>query len=303
MTEQSPKPVVVAVGHDPFDGALAFAAREAALAGAGVRLVHAVHNAPVGPRLAPPSDAELERIGRQVLDAAVDHARGVLDGVPVSSELRVGGIVPSIIEMAEDASMIVLQRRDLSALKRIVTSSKSSSVAAHAQVPVVSVPPGWSPDPEGARRITVGIDSPYRTGQVLSTALAEARSQGATLHVLHAWSASQPHADLVIAGTGTDSWVSETSDHVRAAINALGDEAADVSVEVEVRSIYPADALIAASRKTDLLILGRHDPLLPIGSHLGPIARAVLRDAECPVMLVDPGSKRRWKRRSWGAAH
>ena len=43
MTEQNPNPVVVAVGHDPIDAALAFAAGEAARAGCGLHLVHAVH--------------------------------------------------------------------------------------------------------------------------------------------------------------------------------------------------------------------------------------------------------------------
>lgn len=300
MTEKSPKPVVVAVGHDPFDGALAFAVAEATRAGCGVRLVHAVNHLPVGPRLAPPSDRELEEAGRQVLDAAYEHARGIVGAVPLTTDLHVGGVVPGIIEMAEDARMIVLERRDLAAVKRIVTSSKSTSVAARARVPVVSVPSGWSSDSTGV--VTVGIDSPERSDHVLRAAIAEARERGATLRVLHAWSPATTHANLVMSWTGDETWVGLTGDQLRTTIDELGDEVADLPLEIEVRALYPADALHAASKRSDLVVLGRHDPLLPLGSHLGPIARAVLREAECPVMLVDPGSSRRWKRRSWHAS-
>jgi hypothetical protein len=35
-------------------------------------------------------------------------------------------------------------------------------------------------------------------------------------------------------------------------------------------------------------VVARRDPLVPFGSHLGPIVRQVLREAECPVMVVEP---------------
>ena len=56
-------------------------------------------------------------------------------------------------------------------------------------------------------------------------------------------------------------------------------------------------------RTSHLLVLGRHDPAIPIGSHLGPVARAVLRDAACPVLLADPRPRthRPTHRRSPGA--
>src|SRR6185503_4792302 len=42
MTEQNPMPIVVAVGDDSIDSALAFAAAEAVASGCGVHLLHAV---------------------------------------------------------------------------------------------------------------------------------------------------------------------------------------------------------------------------------------------------------------------
>ena len=38
----------------------------------------------------------------------------------------------------------------------------------------------------------------------------------------------------------------------------------------------------------ELVVVGRHDPRTPLGSHLGPVARAVLAGAGCPVLLANP---------------
>ncbi|HRD59830.1 MAG TPA: universal stress protein, partial [Nocardioides sp.] len=37
---------------------------------------------------------------------------------------------------------------------------------------------------------------------------------------------------------------------------------------------------------SDLLVLGRRHHLLPLGTHLGPVARAALDHASCPVLIT-----------------
>jgi nucleotide-binding universal stress UspA family protein len=300
MTEQNPNPIVVAVGHDPIDEALAFAGGEAVRSGCGIHLVHVVHVLPQRPEMPPVAETELERAGRRALNAALERAGDIVEGVPVTAELRAGGVVPRLVDMAEDARMIVLERRDLSSMMRVVTRSVSSGVAARARVPVVSVPSHWSP----ARThgdfptVTVGVDVPERAGTVLRVAAAEAKSRGAVLHVLHTWTFPVVYDDIILTRTESEDWAARAKAELKAAIDTLGGDFAGVPVKIEARHAYPADALIEASRETDLLVIGRHDPLVPIGSHLGPIARAVLREAECPVLLVDPRPTRRWRRHS-----
>ena len=36
------------------------------------------------------------------------------------------------------------------------------------------------------------------------------------------------------------------------------------------------------------MVVGRHDTVMPVGSHMGPVARAVLSASACPVLLADP---------------
>jgi universal stress protein family protein len=56
----------------------------------------------------------------------------------------------------------------------------------------------------------------------------------------------------------------------------------------EVRWGHAVDVLVEASESSSLLVVARRDPFLPIGSHLGPVVRQLLKDAACPVMVVEP---------------
>jgi nucleotide-binding universal stress UspA family protein len=301
MTEQNPKPIVVAVGQEPIDGGLSFAAGEAARAGCGLHLVHVVHHLLVsGPPNVLITETSVEQIGRQTLDAALERAHDLVEGVPVTSELRVGAVVPTLVDVANDSRMIVLERRDSSSLMRVVTRSVSSGVAARAHVPVVSVPTHWSRTRTRGDlpTVTVGLDVVERAEPVLCAAAAEARSRGAVLHVLHTWTFPSAYDDIILSRTENEEWTARATAEIQTAIEALGDDFAGLPVQIVARHARPADALIEASPETDLLVVGRHDPLVPIGSHLGPIARAVLREVECPVMLVDPRHARGWRPRA-----
>jgi nucleotide-binding universal stress UspA family protein len=301
MNEQNPKPIVVAVGNDPFDAALAFAAGEAVRARCGLHLVHVVHHLLAqGPPNVLVTESDVERVGRQVLNVALERAGDVVEGVPVTAELVIGGVVPTLVDVAGDARMIVLQRRDLSSMMRVVTRSVSSGVAARARVPVVSVPTSWSPGRIHGDfpTVTVGVDVPERAGPVLRAAAAEARSRGAVLRVLHTWSFPSAYDDIILTRNESEDWAGRATAEIQTEIDMLGDEVAGVPAQVEARHAYAADALIEASRETAMLVIGRHDPPVPIGSHLGSIARAVLREAACPVLLVDPRPAHGWSRRS-----
>ena len=287
---QNPRPVVVAVGNDPVDSALQYAVAAALREGCGVHLLHAVHVVPTGPELALLDFGEVEQIGRATLRAAVERTEDLLAGqAPLTSALVRGPVVQSILEATEDARVVVLQRRDLTRMMRTVTRSVSSGVAAHAHVPVVSVPTGWSEANHTTQPVvTVGVDIPERCAAVLGVAAAAARSRGAVLHVLHTWWFPSVYDDIIMSRVENDTWADRAREEIGAVLDGLGDLVEGVTVEIEARHAHPADALIDAGRDSTLLVVGRHDPLVPVGSHLGPVARAVLREATCPVLLANP---------------
>jgi hypothetical protein len=60
---------------------------------------------------------------------------------------------------------------------------------------------------------------------------------------------------------------------------------------LRIEHAVPAEALLAGGQSSQLLVIGRRHHLLPLGSHLGPVARAVLQYSTAPVLL-EPESPR-----------
>jgi nucleotide-binding universal stress UspA family protein len=244
-------------------------------------------------------------VGRGSLNAALRVARDLVgDDTTLTSELVSGGVVHEIVRVSRDARMVVLQHRDLSRWRRVVTRSVASGVAAHARVPVVSVPASWSAgrERETSRTVTVGVDVADRSGEILRLAVDAARARGAELHVLHTWSFPSTYDDIIMTRVDDEAWAPRATAEVQAALDGLGELVTGLRVRIEAKHMHPAEALIRASEDSDLVVIGRHDPLTPLGSHLGPVARAVLAGAECPVLLADPrpGNRRNEHHRPFG---
>lgn len=280
--------IVVGVGPEEVESALAFAAEEAIRARCGLHLVHAVHVSSPGPENALLTAVDVEKWGREVLDLAVKRAEDLVDGaVPVTHELHRGAPVHVLVEAGRSARMVVLEHRHLSRLSRIVNRTVAGGVAARLPVPVVAVPSGWTPT-DGPKVVVAGVDVPERSDEVLRTAVAEAHARGASLKVVHAWSWPAYDAEATSYDDEHRRWADRSRAEVRAALDRLGDESVAMEADVEVHPGRVIEAILGASEGADLLVIGRHDPLVPVGSHIGPVARAVLREAACPVLLANP---------------
>ncbi|MDP2775768.1 MAG: universal stress protein, partial [Nocardioides sp.] len=209
--------------------------------------------------------------------------------VPVTSELvdHGSGTVRDLVERSADARLVVLQHRNLNALRRIASGSTTHGVAARAHTMVVSVPEGWRPPDQPFGRVTVGVHDATRADDALRVGFELARERQARLHVVHAWWLTNGYDTVVV----DDDMRQEFSDRFRAElaphVDALRSEFAEVEVETEVLHAQSAVALTTASETSDLLVLGRRHPTLPIGSHLGSVVRAVIRFAACPVAVVE----------------
>lgn len=281
-------PIVIGVGPDDLESALRFAAEEALRAGCGLHLVHAVHVVPVGPETVLLTAVDVEAWGRELLALAVKRAEDVVQGaVPVTHELRRGAPVQVLVEVGRGARMVVLEHRHLSRLSRVVNRTIAGGVAAHLRVPVVAVPSGWTP-PGGDPVVVAGVDVPERSEEVLSVAVAEAHARGASLRIVHSWALPVHYDGMVIEVEEHQRWTDRSQAEVHAALDALGDQHVAIEAEVVVHPGRAIDAILDASQGAQLLVIGRHDPLVPVGSHVGPVARAVLREATCPVLLASP---------------
>jgi nucleotide-binding universal stress UspA family protein len=281
------RPIVVGVGPEEVSSALEFAVDEATRAGCGLHLVHAVHLTPGGPDNVLLTSVVVEQWGRETLALAVKQVDDMTDeSIPVTHELVRGTPVQVLVEAGRTARMVVLEHRHLSRLSRIVNRTVAGGVAAHLRVPVVAVPSGWS-RPDGSPVVVAGVDVPERSAEVLAAAVAEARARGAALRIVHSW-ALPSHEGFVLDAAEQQRWSDQSRAEVRAALDDLGDESVALDADVHVLPGRAIEAILEASEGADLLVIGRHDPLVPVGSHIGPVARAVLREATCPVLLASP---------------
>lgn len=296
--EESAAPVMLALGEDPVEAAALWAIEEARRRHCGIHLVHVAGHGSIGPPLSPLEDVDVRRAGRLLLDEAADrlrqtedgHDEGLDEGLHVTTHLATGSLVHALVDAAQDVSLVVLQHRALSRFRRVVTRSVTGGVAARARVPVVAVPEGWEPSPSDQPTITVGIADVEHAVRLAHAGVEAAAQRGARLRLLHAVDLPDVHLETTMTPPEFDQWARRDTELLHAQVDELADESG-VVVEVQVRRGPPADHLLEATRTSDLLILGRHDSRLPLGSHLGSVARALLRETACPMLLLDAGDE------------
>ena len=80
----------------------------------------------------------------------------------------------------------------------------------------------------------MGVDVPERAEQVLRAAAAEARSRGAVLHVLHAWS-FPTYEDITVPRTESEEWAARATAEIQTALDTLGDDRRGGPVRIEAR--------------------------------------------------------------------
>ena len=285
--------VLVAGGPDGIgDGALEVAASEAMRLGVGVGLLHVAHRlvVPVPSQLEPEQalERELTRVGREVLTEAADRVRVLVEGrVPVTAEIVDGSAARTIVERGREMRLVVLEAREIGAVGRLVTRSVSTHVAAHARAPVLVVPPSWPVAVGTDLPVTVGVDEPMDAKHQVVEALELARDTGHQLVVLHATWIAEPYQGAAFANYPRKQWVDDTRRELE---TALGDvTTAEDSVTCDVHWARPVEALVRATQRSSVLVLNRRPAARPLAAHLGPITRAVLHHAECPVLVVDRG--------------
>jgi nucleotide-binding universal stress UspA family protein len=139
--------------------------------------------------------------------------------------------------------------------------------------------------------IVVGIDGSESSVHALRCAAGEATCHGSVLHVLRAWSMRTvprppdcPPGAVPTLSEYEKEAQRRTEEFVR---EALGDEPT-CPVEVHVVHAPAAQALVQASERADLLVVGHRGRGGFAGLLLGSVAEQCVRQAHCPVMVVRP---------------
>ena len=291
---------VVVVGVDgSADAARAvrYAAEEIGRVGGRLRLVHVVpETVPMAAMLPLYGADTLVEVGHRLLADAESLAGPLLpEDTPVETVLAHGPRVDALLAHTRDAALVVLGRRP-SLLAHIRTGSTTSALAARAYCPVVGVPDEWASAPRHGRVVAAVDGSPATTG-VLHAGLAAARDRHARLVVLHAWRPLAPYESVLAGPRAAETWQRQAEPVLWAMVAGLRAGYPDVEVQVDLHYERTPDALVAAGRTADLMVLGRRGEGRSLGMLLGSTPRALLRAGVCPIEVVPtPPSSR-------GSAH
>lgn len=236
-----------------------------------------------------------------------EAAASVADmGVDVKTQVEVGDGASVLVELSEQADLVVLGSRGGGGFADRLLGSVSSSVPAHAKCPVVVVPPHKSGQPfTPVQRIVVGVDGSEIASTALKKAVDEAIIWGAELTVI----AAVP----IATGGGVMSWmpaaVDRTSliDEIRESLDTAIAEALDgreVHVARHALDGSPAALLTEFSTAVDLVVVGTRGRGGFAGMLLGSTSQTVLNHSTCPVMTVPskhrertPSMTQSWERR------
>jgi nucleotide-binding universal stress UspA family protein len=276
--------IVVGVG-DRSTGALRFAAEQARRRRRPLHLVH-VLELPSGEAYVGAYGASLD-LARGALAAAEAAAVQLVGGdVSVTTEIvDHGWIVADLVSIGSQAALVVVQQSRLGRLERLVSGSVVHAVAGRATVPVVSVPADWEPARSRAV-VTVAVQDPGEAGPLIRLGCEEARAQGSRLVVLHAWWMQSGHDATVVDAAVREDRELHSHRALEPTLADLRSAYPDVAIEISVQHTPPVEAVLGAAERSALLVLGRRHHLLPVGSHLGPVARASLDRAPCPVLVA-----------------
>jgi nucleotide-binding universal stress UspA family protein len=285
VMNQPANAIVVGVPAENGDAALTFAIEEARRTGSPVHVVH-VLQIPAGEPYAGVYDAAIKE-ARLVLEAAHRRAADLADGdVSVTSELTdSGSIVGELVDRSETARMVVVEHRDLGRLRRFFTGSRSNGVAARARSTVVTVPAKWRPK-GGKQVVTAAVQQADEAEDLLKAAFEAARERDADLVVLHAWWLANGYDELVVDQAALGDWDARARRELGPVLDRLSPRYPTVDATVDVRHAPPVEAVLDAAQRSDLLVIGRRHHLLPLGSHLGPVSRAVIGRSPAPVLMA-----------------
>jgi nucleotide-binding universal stress UspA family protein len=274
--------------------ALRWAADEAVMRNVPLTLVH-VLNTPEGSwsswglsTFPLPADFDQKRKEQalQVMDDAVKAIKDDAEqsgALTINTELLFSPVVPTLIDLADEAQMIVVGSHGRNALRRGLLGSVSTGLIHHARCPVAVIHDDIDVPVPAQGPVVVGIDGSPASELATAIAFEEASWRGVYLVALHVWS----DAD------GPDVPDRDWSDLQSTAMETLAERLAgwqerypDVSVRPNIALSNPAHRLINRAEGAQLVVVGSRGRGGFPAMLLGSVGSTVVHAVRIPVIVA-----------------
>ncbi|MCX4825648.1 universal stress protein [Streptomyces sp. NBC_01142] len=285
------RPLVVGVdGSEPSLRAVDWAADEAGLRGAPLRLVNAslwerYEGAALADDLGEPSERVL---AEQIVASAAERAGRRNPDLSISTDILPEEAVTALLHEGGSASALVIGSRGRGGISELLVGSVSLAVAARADCPVIVLRGSHENRPGRGihQRIVLGVDEPPEGSAAVRFAFHAAEVRHAELHAVRAWRRHEPTDHPLLVGESARSYENRAVETVDKALREAVAE--HPSVELHRRTVEGSarKVLMDASTTADLLVVGAQRRHGHIGLQLGRVAHAVLHRAVCPVAVV-----------------
>jgi nucleotide-binding universal stress UspA family protein len=274
--------------------ALRWAADEAVMRNVPLTLVHVLHTpegswSSWGLSTSPlPADFDQKRKEQalQVMDEAVRLIKDAAEHsspLTINTKLLFSAVVPTLIDLADEAQMIVVGSRGRNALQRGLLGSVSTGLIHHARCPVAVIHDDTDQPAPTQGPVVVGIDGSPASELATAIAFEEASWRGVYLVVLHVWSDADgpdvPDAD----------WYERRAAAQKTLVERLAgwrEHYPDVSVRPNIAFNNPACRLINRAEGAQLVVVGSRGRGGFPGMLLGSVSSAVVHAVRAPIIVA-----------------
>ena len=274
-------------------GAVEWAADRAAARGVPLMIVLALPEVPI-PKRSRLFDAMvtgdyrgyLEENARHKLVELSEQARAAYPDLVVETHIEQGLGSYVLAQASKKALLVVVGARGANAPVKVrALGGTADAVVAHAHGPVAVITDHGSPNPDGP--VVVGVDDSPEAMAAVSFAVAEAVRRGTGLVAVHVWDSTL----MLLGGAGL--WSGDGT-QISAALETMIDEVMrpyldehpDLQYRTLVLSGRAPNVLAEAAHEASVLVIGSRGRHGFAGQLLGSTSRDVLREAECPVVVV-----------------